>query len=97
MKLTPEQQKLKDFIEDNIPFYPLKKAGFWPAGTRKNHYDTIAARVCQFFGYASIYEYGRELRSMEQVSDNVVVGEFADTVSPSGELRRGGGFHLSLA
>ena len=50
--------KLKQFLEDNIPFDALKKVGFFENGIRKTDYEKIAERVCQFFGYKSIYEYG---------------------------------------
>ncbi|ACU61325.1 hypothetical protein [Chitinophaga pinensis] len=50
--------KLRQFIEDNVPFYELKKVGFWPRGTKKNDYEKIADRWCQFFNLKSIYEYG---------------------------------------
>lgn len=55
---TIEKNNLKKFIEDNFDFYGLKKAGFFK-NIRKNEYEKIAARVCHFFSYESIYEYGK--------------------------------------
>ncbi len=51
------RQKLKQFLEDNIAFAPLKKAGFFGKGIRKTDHEKIAARICWFFGFKSIYEY----------------------------------------
>lgn len=51
--------KLKLFLENNIPFHDLKKVGFFGKDVRKTDYEKISARVCQFFGYKSIYEYGK--------------------------------------
>lgn len=53
------RQKLKEFIEDHFDFQTLKKVGFFEKGIRKTDYEKIAARVCLFFGYKSIYEYGK--------------------------------------
>jgi hypothetical protein len=64
--------RLKQYLEDNIPFYELKVVGFWPNGTRKNDYEKIAARICQFFGLKSIYDYShiedriKQLNSIQQ-------------------------------
>ena len=49
--------RLKQFIEDNIPFYELKKVGFFSKDIRKTDYEKIAARVCRFFGLKTIHEY----------------------------------------
>lgn len=50
------RKKLKHFINNNIPFYELKKAGFFKE-IRKTDYEKIAERVCHYFGYKNIYEY----------------------------------------
>jgi hypothetical protein len=54
--------RLRQFIEDNIPFKELKAAGFFDKGVRKTDYEKIAARVCHWFGYKSIYEYKKVCR-----------------------------------
>lgn len=53
--------KLKQFIEDHIPFYELKEVGFLPKGIRKTDYEAIAKRVCEFFELKDIYEYGKKM------------------------------------
>lgn len=53
------RQKLRQFIEDHFDFQTLKKVGFFEKGIRKTDYEKIAERVCRFFGYKSIYEYGK--------------------------------------
>lgn len=57
--MTYEQLKLKTFIEQNFDVSGLKQMGMLDKSIRKNYYEKIAARICQFFGYKSIYEYGR--------------------------------------
>lgn len=57
--MTHEQLKLKMFIEQNFDVPSLKQMGLLDKSIRKNDYDKIAARICQFFGYKSIYEHGR--------------------------------------
>lgn len=49
--------KLKDYIEEHFDFAGLKKAGLFGKDIKKNDYEKIAARICTFFGYESIYEY----------------------------------------
>lgn len=51
--------KLKQFLEDNIPFKELKQAGVFPKEIRKTDYEKIAAVICRMFGLKSIYEYGK--------------------------------------
>jgi hypothetical protein len=90
-----EKQRLKDFIEDHFPFDALKQAGFWPKGTRRTDYEKIAARVCKFFGYESIYEYARDVVEVQKTNvDGVFAGKTADTITPAGELKTGGTFLL---
>ena len=52
-----DRLRLKQFLENNIPVAELMEVGFIPKGTKKTDYEKIAARVCEFFGYKSIYEY----------------------------------------
>lgn len=94
MNQNTDTEKLKQFIEKHIPFYELKEVGFWAKGTRKTDYEKIAARVCEFFGYQSIYEY--DTFEMTQVSETVVTGKFSDTIDKDGNLKMGGGFHLDI-
>lgn len=50
---------LKRFVQEHFPFTPLRKAGFFTSEMRGD-YKAQAARVCQWFGYKSVYEYGAE-------------------------------------
>lgn len=92
-----EKDRLKEFMEANFSFDDLKQMKFWPKGTRRNDYEKQAARVCQFFGYETVYEYGRGLRMVYEGKDSgCVVGQFADTVDKEGQLKPGGGFLLHV-
>ena len=51
------KNKLKTFLEENIPIEDLMRVGFFPKGTKKNSYEKIAERVCCFFSFKNIYEY----------------------------------------
>lgn len=95
--MTDEQQKLKDFLEDNFCFDSLKQMSFWDKGTRRTDYAKQAARICYYFGYETVYEYGRDLRMVYEGKDSgVVVGEFAETVDKEGQLQPGGGFKMDV-
>lgn len=48
---------LERFMKEFFPFGPLRKAGFFTK-EMKGDYKAQAARVCQFFGYKTVYEYG---------------------------------------
>lgn len=95
--MDKELEKLKKFIEENIPFDELKKAGFWPKGTRKTDYEKIANRVCWYFGFNSIYEYESFGPSnMTEIPEaNVIAGKFKDVIDENG-YQPGGGFHLDI-
>lgn len=93
-KLSPEQTKLKEFIEDNFDFDGLKSMGFFEKGMRKTDYEKIAERVCLFFGYKSIYEYGTPY--LTQIGDAVIVGKAQDKVNAGGVLEIGQGFLLGI-
>jgi hypothetical protein len=53
-----KDEVLKRFMLEFFDFYTLKKAGFWPKGVTKRDYKAQAERVCQFFGYKTVFEYG---------------------------------------
>ncbi len=91
---TAEEQKLRDFIEDNFDFATMKKMGFFGKDIKRTDYDKMAERICTFFGFNSIYEYNRP----EMYPDSSFVsGKMSDKVTQDGELKIGGAFHLSLA
>ncbi len=54
---------LKNFLEEFFDFTELKKAGLFDKTFKKNDYQKQADRLCTFFGFKTIYEYGsREIR-----------------------------------
>ena len=53
---------LKRFMIEFFPFTELKKAGFFKKEMKGDYYAQ-AKRVCDFFGYKSVFEYGaKEIR-----------------------------------
>ena len=55
----PTPDLLPNFMQEFFPFGPLLKAGFFTK-EMKGDYEAQAARVCQFFGYKTVYEHGAE-------------------------------------
>lgn len=49
---------LKSFMEEHFDFKALKKAGFYDKSIKRDDYQKQADRVCQFFGFQSVYQYG---------------------------------------
>lgn len=94
--MDAERKRLKEFLEEHIPFEGLKKAGMFPKGTRKSDYEVIAERVCNHLGLKSIYDYvallPSEIRHHEEA--NVITGKFPDKVDENGNFEAGGGFHI---
>ena len=56
-KLSEDDQLLKDFLNEHIDFYGLRKLGFFK-GLKKSDIHQQAERICKFFGYKTVYEYG---------------------------------------
>lgn len=54
-----EEQRLKEFMQDNFDFSTLKKVGFYSQEIKRTDYKAQAERVCHYFGYESVYEYGK--------------------------------------
>lgn len=52
-----KDEVLKRFMKEHFPFTELRKAGFFTKEMRGD-YKAQAARVCQWFGYKTVYEYG---------------------------------------
>jgi len=48
---------LKRFMKEFFPFSEFKKVGLFTA-EMKNDYYAQAVRICNYFGYKSIFEYG---------------------------------------
>jgi hypothetical protein len=82
---------------DHFCFDTFKKMGFYGKDVKRSDYAAQAARVCEYFDFDEVYEYGRALRNESvEVTGTVVVGEFASTVDKKGEMHQGGGFHLDV-
>lgn len=60
MKLSESDQLLKNFLNEFFDFYTLRKAGFFPKDIKKTDIHGQAKRICHFFGYKTVYEYGVE-------------------------------------
>ena len=54
-----DPELLKRFIKEFFHFPSLLKAGFFTK-EMKNDYYAQAERICHFFGYESVFEYGAE-------------------------------------
>jgi hypothetical protein len=59
-------ERLKIYIEENIPFKELKDAGFFDKEIKGSDYDKIAERICIFFGLKSIYEYSEIMKQKDK-------------------------------
>lgn len=54
-----EEEVLKEFMKEHFPFSAMKQAGFFTK-EMKGDYTAQAERVRTFFGFESIYEYGKD-------------------------------------
>lgn len=60
--LKPDAGVLKRFMQEFFPYRECKKIGLFTAEMRGD-YEAQAARICQWFGYETVYEYGaKEIR-----------------------------------
>lgn len=57
LSLNEKERLLKNFLNDNFDFKELKKVGFYSEDIKKTEYQKQADRICQFFGYKTVYEY----------------------------------------
>lgn len=48
---------LKRFMKEFFPFSEFRKAGVFTKEMRGD-YEAQAKRICEFFGYKTVYEYG---------------------------------------
>ena len=46
-------------MREFFPFSDLRKVGFFTPEMRGD-YEAQAKRVCEFFGYQTVYEYGKD-------------------------------------
>jgi hypothetical protein len=58
-KPLSKEKLLKKFMKEFFNFNELQKAGFFTK-EMKNDYPAQAERICHFFGYKSVFEYGSE-------------------------------------
>lgn len=49
---------LKNFLLEHFDFKELKKSGFYNKDIKKTDYQKQADRICHFFGYETVYEFG---------------------------------------
>lgn len=64
IEITEKQKKgtLKNFMLEQFDFDTLRKIGFYK-DIKRNDYKAQAERVCLFFGYETVFEYGaKEIR-----------------------------------
>lgn len=59
MRLTEEEKKrtLKNFMREFFPYTLFREAGFFTKEMKGDH-KAQAEKVCKFFGYETVYEYG---------------------------------------
>jgi len=57
--MEDKKELLTKFMQEFFPFAELKKVGFFTK-EMKNDYQAQADRVCEFFGYKTVYEYGAD-------------------------------------
>jgi len=76
---------LKRFMQEFFPYREFKKIGFF-TDEMKGDYLAQAKRVCEFFGYETVYEYGaKEVRAHISYGEpnHRPIGEPFWTVFPS--------------
>lgn len=57
-----DDELLKNFMEEFFPFEDLMQVGFFTRDMKED-YEAQAKRVCDFFGYKTVYQYGaKEIR-----------------------------------
>ena len=57
VELDKKAKLLKNFMKEFFPFTELQKVGLFTK-EMKNDYKAQADKVCQYFGYKTVYEYG---------------------------------------
>ena len=60
-KLSEDDRILKEFLDEHIPFYELRKVGFFPKEMKKKDIHGQAERICKLFGYKTVFEYGAKV------------------------------------
>lgn len=52
-----KDETLQNFLDEFFPFDDFLEIGFFTKEMR-NDYNAQAERICKFFGYKTVYEYG---------------------------------------
>lgn len=60
-KLSEDDRILKEFLDENFDFYTLRKVGFFQKEMKKTDVHGQSERICKFFGYESVFEYGAKV------------------------------------
>jgi len=58
MEKTKDLELLKNFLSEHFDFDDLKKFGLFDKNIKRKDYQKQADRICMFFGFETIYEYG---------------------------------------
>ncbi len=91
-----ENEKLKIFVQNNVPFSHLKKAGLFPKEMKFNNYAGITKIFLDHVGCKTPEEYTNDQPEWYP-DDSFVSGKFPDKINENGELKMGSGFHISWA
>ena len=70
---------LARFMDEFFPFEALVEAGFFTPNM-VGDYQTQAGRVCEFFGYKTVYEYGAQ-ETRCHITDGSTDGPFVTVIS----------------
>jgi acyl-CoA thioesterase FadM len=83
LHFTEKDEVLKNFMKENFHFPSLLKLGFFTKEMR-NDYKAQAERICHFFVYKTVYEYGeKEIRCHITYAGELPENEGFITVIPS--------------
>lgn len=69
-----ESKVLERFMKEEFDFKGLKECGFYPKDMKRNDYEGQAKRVCEYFGYKTVYEYGAK-EVICHLSEKIIEGE----------------------
>jgi len=58
MEKAKDLELLKNFLLEHFDFNDLKKCGLFDKDIKRKDYQKQADRICMFFGFETIYEYG---------------------------------------
>jgi len=84
-QLSESDQLLKNFLNEFFDFSTLKKAGFFPKELKKSDIHGQADRICKFFGYKTVFEYGA---TKIRAHISYAPGERPHHVDQNGELKQ---------